>query len=90
MADLCFHLVSVCVLICSVLSDSWQPHWTVACQVPLSVDFPRQEYWSGLPFPPPEDLANPEIKPGSPTGQAESLLSDSLLISTPSWITALS
>ena len=46
---------------CSVLSDSWQPHWTVACQVPLSVEFPRQEYWSGLPFPPPGDPPNPGI-----------------------------
>ena len=33
--------------------------WTVACQAPLSVEFSRQEYWSGLPFPTPEDLHNP-------------------------------
>ena len=36
--------------------------WTVACQVPLSMEFPRQEYWSGLPFPSPGDLPNPEIE----------------------------
>ena len=36
----------------------------VACQTPLSMGF--QEYWSGLPFPPPGDLPNPEIKPVSP------------------------
>ena len=39
--------------------------WTVAHQVPLSLEFPRQEYWSGLPFPPPGDLSNPGIKPMS-------------------------
>ena len=37
--------------------------WTVACQAPLSVGFPRQEYWSGLPFPSPGDLPDPGIKP---------------------------
>ena len=39
--------------------------WTVACQAPLSVGLSRQEYWSGLPFPSPEDLPNPEIEPMS-------------------------
>ena len=37
--------------------------WTVASQAPLSMGFPRQEYWSGLPFPPPGDLLDPGIKP---------------------------
>ena len=37
--------------------------WTVAHQVPLSMGFLRQEYWSGLPFPSPGDLPNPGIKP---------------------------
>ena len=41
--------------------------WTVACQAPLSMGFPRQEYWSGLPFPLPVDLPNPGIEPLSPT-----------------------
>ena len=40
--------------------------WTVACQAPLSMAFHRQEYWSGLPFPPPGDLPDPGIKPRSP------------------------
>ena len=40
--------------------------WTVAYQVPLSMGFSRQEYWSGLPFPSPGDLPNPGIKPTSP------------------------
>ena len=39
--------------------------WTVDCQVPLSMGFPRQEYWSGSPFPSPEDLPGPGIKPMS-------------------------
>ena len=37
----------------------------VAYQSPLSMGFSRQEYWSGLPFPPPGDLPNPGIEPGS-------------------------
>ena len=37
--------------------------WTVARQPPLSMGFPRQEYWSGLPFPPPEDLPDPGMEP---------------------------
>ena len=37
--------------------------WTVALQAPLSMGFPRQKYWNGLPFPTPGDLPNPEIKP---------------------------
>ena len=39
--------------------------WTVALQAPLSMEFPRQEYWSGLPFPPPGDLPDPRIEPAS-------------------------
>ena len=47
--------------------------WTVACQAPLSMGFPRQGYWSGLPFPSPEDLPDPGIEPGSPALQTDSL-----------------
>ena len=47
--------------------------WTVACQAPLSMRFSRQEYWSGLPFPPAGDLPNPGIEPGSPELQVDSL-----------------
>ena len=43
---------------------------TVACQAPLSMGFPRQEYWSRLPFPPPGDLPDPRIKPESPAAPA--------------------
>ena len=48
----------------SVMSDFVTP-WTVAHQAPLSMGFPRQEYWSGLPFISPGDLPNTGIEPGS-------------------------
>ena len=47
------------------MSDSATP-WTVACQAPLSLGFPRQEYWSGLPCPSLGDLPDPGIDPESP------------------------
>ena len=58
------------------MSDSFATLWTVARQAPLSMGFPRQEYWSGLPFPSPGDLPNPGIEPGSPTLQADALPSE--------------
>ena len=50
--------------------------WAVARQAPVSVVFPRQEYWSGLPFPSPGDLSDPGMGPTSPALQADSLLSE--------------
>ena len=47
--------------------------WTVARLAPLSMEFSRQEYWSGLPYPPPGDLPDPGIKPTSLALQADSL-----------------
>ena len=44
--------------------------WTIVCQAPLSMEFPRQEYWSGLPFPPTGDFPLPGIKPASPVSLA--------------------
>ena len=46
---------------------------TVAHQAPLSMEFPRQENWNGLPFASPGDLPSPGIEPVSPTLQADSL-----------------
>ena len=46
--------------------------WTVAHQAPLSMGFSRQEYWSGLPCPPPGGLLNPGMEPRSPTLQVDS------------------
>ena len=54
----------------SVMSDSATP-WTVAHQAPLSMEFSRQGYWSGFPFPSPGDLSDPGIEPRSPTLQAD-------------------
>ena len=50
--------------------------WAAADQASLSVEFCRQEYWSGYPFPPPGNLPDPGIEPRSPTLQADSLLSE--------------
>ena len=50
---------------CSVMSDSVTP-WTVARQARLSMEFPRQESWSGLPFPSPGDLPNLGVESRSP------------------------
>ena len=47
--------------------------WTVAHQAPLSMGLPRQESWSGLPYPPPGDLPDLGIQPGVPALQADSL-----------------
>ena len=48
--------------------------WTVAHRAPASMGFFRQEYWSGVPCPPPGDLPNPGIEPRSPALQADALL----------------
>ena len=56
----------LCVVVC-VLSHVWffGTPWTVACQSPLSIEFSRQEYWSGLPCPLPGDLPDPGVEPMS-------------------------
>ena len=59
--------------------DPLRPPWTVARQVLLSMEFSRQEYWSGLPsIGSPGDLPNPGIEPGSPASQADSLQAETL------------
>ena len=63
----------VCVVLSAVL---FVTPWTGAHQTPLSMEFSRQENWSGLPCLPPEDLLNPGIKPRSPTSQVNSLPSE--------------
>ena len=60
---------------CSVVSGSSTP-WTVAHQASLSMEFSRQESWSGLPFPSPRDLPDPGIELRSLALQADSLLSE--------------
>ena len=51
--------------------------WTEAYQAPPSMEFSRQKYWSGLPFPSPGDLSNPGTEPSSPSLQADALPSGS-------------
>ena len=65
----------ICGVVCMALSHlvvsvSFVTPWTVARQAPLSMGFSRQEYWSGLPCPPPGVLPDPEIKPKSPAAPA--------------------
>ena len=58
-----------------VISDSATP-WTAAYQAPQFMEFSRQEYWSGLPFPSPGDLSEPGIEPGASALQADALPSE--------------
>ena len=66
----------ICVCVCACLQSQFSrvqlfaTRWTVAHQAPLSVGFSSQEYWSGLPCPPPGDLPNPGIEPMSPVSPA--------------------
>ena len=67
----------VCVLVtqsCPTFCDptNWTPR-AVAHEASLSIEFSRQEYWSGLPFPSPEELSNPGTEPWSSASQADSL-----------------
>ena len=59
------HAFGACMLSCSSQVRLFVTLWTIACQAPLSMRFSRQEYWSGLPCPPPEDLPNPVTEPGA-------------------------
>ena len=78
--------------------------WTIVCQAPLSVGFSRQEYWSGLPFPPSGDLPDPGTEPSSPASPASPALAGRFFTTEPpgklnlpltsktliSWISSLS
>ena len=55
---------------CSLVSESFATPWTVTRQAPLSMGLSRQEYWGGLPFPPPENLPDPGIGSVSPASSA--------------------
>ena len=69
------HGNSMCVSV-TQLCQLFATPWTVAHQAVLSMEFSRQEYWSGLPCPPPGDLSDPGIEPGSLTMQAYFLPSE--------------
>ena len=79
---LCSCLLPLCFSCISLYPQSlshvclFETLWTTACQAPLSMEFSRQEYWSGLPFPPPGNLPDPGTElasPVSPVLQADSL-----------------
>ena len=73
---LCDKLKVLVTLSCPSLATPW----TVACQAPLSMEFSRQEYQSGLPYPPPGDLHDPGIETRSPMLQTNSLLSEPVVL----------
>ena len=74
-------LESGCGFSCCILSSFSRVQlfviqWIIAFQAPLSVRFSRQEYWTGLPCPPPGDLPNPKMEPRSPALWVHSLLTE--------------
>ena len=61
---------SICLSLCVCILNFiplFATQWTVAHHAPLSVGFPRQEHWNGLPFPSPGELPDPGMEPASPT-----------------------
>ena len=75
-------LVHACILSHFSCVQLFVTPWTVAHQTSLSMGFSRHEYWSGLPWPPPEDLPNPVIKPVSLMSPA---LADEFFIMSATW-----
>ena len=71
-----FYIVYACMLSCV---QFFATLWTIAHQTPVSMGLPRQEYWNGLPFPPPGDLSDTGIKP---TNTVSPVLADG---SFPTW-----
>ena len=64
MVDACVHAHSLSCI------QLFATPWTIACQASLPMEFSRQEYWNGLPFPPPRDLLDPRIELKSPVSPA--------------------
>ena len=78
-SHICTHIyTNICEKVKKLLSRVrlFATPWTIAYKAPLSMGFSRQEYWSGLPFPSPEDLADPGVKPGSSALEADTLTSE--------------
>ena len=72
-----------CLLSCFSHVQLFVTLWTIACQVPLTIEFSRQEYWSGLPCPPPCDLSDPGIGPMSLSSLA---LAGGFFTTSPTWV----
>ena len=75
-----------CMLICFSHVQLFATLWIVVCQAPLSMWFSRQEYWSGLPCPPPGDIPDPAIEPAFLTSPA---LAGSFFTTSTTWETHL-
>ena len=75
----CTAIMHACTLSCFSCIRLFAIKWTIVCQAPLSMGFSRQEYWSGVPYPLPENLPDPEMEPTSPATPA--LQGDSSLLS---------
>ena len=63
-------MVVYILILCIYTQSYFEAPWTIARQALLSMGFPRQEYWGGLPFPSPGDLQNPGMEPMSPASPA--------------------
>ena len=74
----------ICVCLCSVTQSCrfFAAPWTVPCQAPLPMEFSRQEYWNGVPFPTPGDLPDPGMEPAFLVSPA---LANRALITSASW-----
>ena len=70
------HTDCTCVLNCFSGVQLFATLGIIACQAPLSLGFSRQEYWSGLPFPPPGDLPNAGIEVATPALQADAFTTE--------------
>ena len=75
-------LIYCCCWLLAVVYDSFATPWMVVRQAPLSMRFPRQEYWNGLPFPSPGDLPHRELDLVSP---ASPILAGGLFYHCPTW-----
>ena len=76
LSSLCYTAMSHCECVSHCCVRLFVTPWIVVCQSPLSMEFSRQEYWSGLPFPSPGDLPDSGIKPRTPELQTDSLPSE--------------
>ena len=74
----CFARSHIQYMLCIVIQSFWLfvSPWTLAHQAPLFMEFSKEEYWNGLPFPSPGYFPNPGIEPRSPELQAGSLPSE--------------
>ena len=79
---MCLYTVLLLLLSCSAVSNSFETPWNVACQAPLSIEFPRQEYWNRLSFPISGTVPNPGIER---TSLASPALAAGFFITNATW-----